>query len=123
MLWTFANGWDYSPVMPSEYTPPIKSVGHGTTCVRDLDTDYEVWQVMYELAQDVGHRLRDYGLTAKGVQITVRDKDLGWRQYQHPLHYPTQSPLEIAQAGYALFRQMYAGARADRARDQYGRDA
>lgn len=47
MLWTFANGWDYSPVMPSEYTPPIKSVGHGTTCVRDLDTDYEVWQVMY----------------------------------------------------------------------------
>ena len=107
MLWTFANGWDYSPVMPSEYTPPIKSVGHGTTCVRDLDTDYEVWQVMYELAQDVGHRLRDYGLTAKGVQITVRDKDLGWRQYQHPLHYPTQSPLEIAQAGYALFRQMY----------------
>ena len=50
MLWTFANGWDYSPVMPSEYTPPIKYVGHGTTCVRDLDTDYEVWQGMYELA-------------------------------------------------------------------------
>ena len=107
MLWTFANGLDTSPVMPSEYVPPIKSVGHGTTCVRDLDTDYEVWLVLYELAQDVGHRLRKYGLTARGVQITVRDKDLDWQQYQHPFNFPTQSPLEIAQAGFALFRASY----------------
>lgn len=107
MLWTFANGWDCSPVMPSDYAPPVKSVGHGTTCIRDLDTDYEVWRVMYELAQDVGHRLREYGMTARGVQITVRDKDLDWRQYQQPLYYPTQSPLEISQAAFALFQQVY----------------
>ena len=107
MLWRFANGLDHSPVMPSDFVVPIKSVGHGTTCVRDIDTDYEVWQVLYELSQDVGHRLRQYSLTANGVQITVRDKDLGWRQYQCPLHYPTQSPLEIAQTGFALFRTMY----------------
>ena len=107
MLWAFANGLDCSPVMPSEYVPPVKSVGHGTTCVRDLDTDYEVWLVLYELAQDVGHRLREYGLTVRGVQITVRDRDLDWQQYQQPLRYPTRSPLEIAQAGYALFRAVY----------------
>jgi len=107
MLWHFANGTDYSAVMPADFVAPIKSVGHGTTCVRDLDTNYEVWQVLYELAQDVGHRLRKHELTANGVQITVKDKDLDYRQYQVPLAFPTRSPLEIAQAGYALFCDRY----------------
>ena len=107
MLWAFANGLDCSPVMPADYTVPVKSVGHGTTCVRDLESNYEVWQVMYELAQDVGHRLREYRLMANGVQITVRDTDLGWQQFQCPLRYSTQSPLEIAQAAFALFVEKY----------------
>lgn len=55
MLWRFANGADHSPVMPAEFVPPIKSVGHGTTCVCDLEAEYPVWLVLYELAQDVGH--------------------------------------------------------------------
>ena len=44
---------------------------------------------------------------ARGVQITVKDNDLDYRQYQTPLPFPSQSPLEIAQAGFALFRQHY----------------
>ena len=107
MLWRFANGEDYSPVMPKGYIAPIKSVGHGTTCVCDLDSDYEVWRVLYELAQDVQHRLRKYELAARGIQITVKDKDLDYRQYQIPLSFPTQSCLEIASAGYDLFKQRY----------------
>ncbi len=107
MLWRFANGADNAAVMPAEFVAPIKSVGHGTTCVRDLDTNYEVWLVLYELAQDVSHRLRKNGLMANGVQITVKDKDLDWRQYQVPLSFPTRSPLDIAQAGYGLFRTRY----------------
>ena len=107
MLWAFANGLDCSPVMPADYTVPVKSVGHGTTCVRDLESNYEVWQVMYELAQDVGHRLRTYGLMANGVQITIRDKDLDWVQFQCPMRYSTRSPLEIAQAAFALFLEKW----------------
>jgi len=107
MLWQFASGLDYSRVMPSDYVAPIKSVGHGTTCVVDLETDYQVWLVLYELAQDVGHRLRRHGMQAKGVQITVKDEDLSYRQYQMPLKFPTRSPLDIAQAGYTLFKQHY----------------
>ena len=107
MLWRFANGADHSPVMPAEFVPPIKSVGHGTTCVCDLEAEYPVWLVLYELAQDVGHRLRKNALAARGVQITVKDNDLAYRQYQTPLPFPSQSPLEIAQAGFALFRQHY----------------
>lgn len=107
MLWNFANGTDYAAVMPEEYFAPVKSIGHGTTCVRDLETNYEVWLVLYELAQDVGHRLRLNGIAARGVQISIRDRDLGWAQWQMPLPWPTRSPYEIATAGYALFRERW----------------
>ena len=93
--------------MPADFVAPIKSVGHGTTCVCDLESEYLVWLVLYELAQDVGHRLRKHDLAANGVQITVKDKDLDYRQYQTPLSFPTQSPLEIAQTGFELFRRRY----------------
>ena len=107
MLWCFANGTDCSKVMPTDFVAPIKSVGHGVTCVRDLESNYEVWLVMYELSQDIGHRLIKYGLTVQGVQITIRDKDLDFEQFQVPLRFPTQSPLEIAQAAYTLFLFRY----------------
>ena len=107
MLWPFANGMDQARVMPPNFVAPIKSVGHGTTCVVDLKTPYQVWLVLYELSQDVGHRLRKNNLLSKGVQITVKDKDLDYRQYQMPLSFPPRSPLDIAQAGFALFRQHY----------------
>ena len=107
MLWNFANGTEAAEVMPEDYVVPVKSVGHGTTCVRDLVNNYEVWLVLYELAQDVGHRLRIHELAAKAVEVTVRDNELGWRQWQVQLPYPTQSPLEIATAGFDLFRTRY----------------
>ena len=107
MLWRYANGLDTAPVAPLGYESPIQSVGHGTTCVHDLRENGEVWRVLYALAQDVGHRLRAGGLLAKGVQLSVRDNAMGWRQYQAPLAFPTRSPLELAQAGYGLFRKRY----------------
>ncbi|MBQ2957089.1 MAG: DNA polymerase IV [Clostridia bacterium] len=107
MLWRFAAGLDTAPVMPCDFTPPVKSVGHGTTCVVDLESDYPVWLVLYELSQDVGHRLRRDELAASGVQITVKTNDLAWRQYQMPLSHPTQSPLEIARTGYLLFKRHF----------------
>lgn len=107
MLWRFANGDDHAPVMPKDFIPPIKSIGHGTTCVCDLESEYAVWRVLYELAQDVQHRLRKNDLCAQGVQLTVKDNDLDWRQYQVSLAFPTQSPLDLATAAFDLFRHRY----------------
>ena len=107
MLWRFANGTDRSPVAPSGYHVPIKSVGHGVTCTCDLHTADSVWRVLYELAQDVGHRLRLEALAAKGVQLTVRDSELGFRQYQAPLGFPTRSPLLLARRAFSLFQDRY----------------
>nr|MBR4281908.1 DNA polymerase IV [Clostridia bacterium] len=115
MLWRFANGEDNAAVMPKDFIAPIKSIGHGTTCVCDLESEYAVWRVLYELAQDLQHRLRKNGLCARGVQITVKDNDLDARQYQTPLPFPTQSPLELATAAFDLFRQRYPWVRPVRA--------
>lgn len=107
LLWCFANGEDASRVMPCDYQVPVKSVGHGITCTCDLDNTEDVWRVMLELSQDVGHRLRLYGLSARGVCLTVRGNDLGFEQYRTMLRAPSQSPTEIARTVFDLFGQRY----------------
>ncbi len=106
-LWHYATGTDQSRVMDIDYSVPIKSVGHGITCVADLENEEEVWKVMLELSQDIGHKLRIYGLKARGVQITVKNNGLMCRQYQAQLDIATQSPLEIALKARELFSGNY----------------
>ena len=106
-LWTYANGLDSSRVMPENYESPVKSVGHGITCSADLDNNEEVWKVMLELSQDIGHRLRLHSLTARGVQIMIRDNDLYFKQFQAPLESQSQSPMEIARKARQLFEANY----------------
>lgn len=106
-LWKYAAGKDDTPVMHKDFVSPIKSVGHGITCTADLENEDEVWKVMLELSQDIGHRLRIHKLKASGVQISVRSNDLGFRQYQAPLSLSTQSPSAIAQKAIQIFRDNY----------------
>ncbi|NLF52430.1 MAG: DNA polymerase IV [Leptolinea sp.] len=108
MLWFFANGEDKSRVMKNDFYSPVKSIGHGTTCTSDLENNDEVWKVMLHLTQDISHRLRVHDMKANGVQITVKDKDLSYRQYQMQLPMATQSPMEIAMAAKYLFEMNYA---------------
>lgn len=106
-LWRYAAGMDDTPVMHKDFVSPIKSVGHGITCVADLLDDEEVWKVMLELSQDIGHRLRLHKLKATGVQISIRSNDLGYRQYQAPLSLSTQSPMMIAKKAHSIFQANY----------------
>lgn len=106
-LWRSATGLDDTPVMHKDFVSPIKSVGHGITSTADLENEDEVWKVMLELSQDIGHRLRIHKLKASGVQISIRSNDLGFRQYQAPLTLATQSPSVIAHKAIQIFRDNY----------------
>ncbi|MDR0446312.1 MAG: DNA polymerase IV [Oscillospiraceae bacterium] len=108
VLWMYANGIDESRVAHMDYEQPVKSVGHGTTCVTDLCDNGEVWRVMLYLTQDIGHRLRKHRLEAHGVQIGVKACDFSFKQYQARLDYPTQSPMELAEAAHRLFAGNYS---------------
>ncbi len=107
MLWRFANGEDESKVTHKDFSPPIKTLGHGITCTSDLQNNEEVWRVVYSLAQDLGERLRVYRLMARGVQVSYRDKELAYKQFQTQLAAPSQSPYELALKGMELFERNY----------------
>ncbi|MBQ8383110.1 MAG: DNA polymerase IV [Clostridia bacterium] len=106
-LWQNANGEDHTPVAPMDAALPMKSAGHGTTTSRDLENEAEVWRVMLQLTQDLGHRLRLYGKQAWGVSVSIRDANLSWKQWQEKLSFPTQNAGKLAEVAFALFRRGY----------------
>lgn len=106
-LWRFANGLDDSRVAPVDYEPPIKSIGHGITCVADLVNDDEVWKVMLELTKDISRKLRANELLAGGVSVAVKDNTLYYKEYQHKMSGPTRSTMEIAREAFSLFQKNY----------------
>ena len=107
ILSIFANGEENSRVMKTDFVSPIKSVGHGVTCREDLLNNEEVWRIILHLSQDIGHRLRKHEMSAFGVQISVKNQNLSYRQYQAPLLVPTQSPMEIALKARELFESNF----------------
>lgn len=106
-LWNYANGNDLSLVAKKDFVSPIKSVGHGITTVKDLETPEQVWLVLLELTQDIGHKLRVHGLSAEGVAIHIRDNTLYTKQWQTKIELPTQSPMIIAKMAFQLFEERY----------------
>ena len=106
-LWTYASGNDVSRVMQKDFVSPIKTIGHGITCTADLNSEEEVYRVMLELSQDIGHRLRVNEMKAKGVQLYIRTNDLFFEEYQAKFEAPTRSPKEIADAARVLFHERY----------------
>lgn len=106
-LWKYAAGKDDARVMHKDFVSPVKSVGHGITCYADLENSEEVWKVMLELSQDIGHKLRVHELAATGVQISIRGNDLFGKQYQAKLSQATQSPMVLARKARELFEMNY----------------
>lgn len=106
-LWTFANGLDDSPVAHmNDYEAP-KSIGHGVTCVENLESYEEAGKVIVSLCQDIGYKLRKGRLCACGVALTVKDKNLTSQTYQARLPVPTQDELTISHLAYELLLKNY----------------
>lgn len=103
----YAMGMDNSPITDMYSSPPIKSLGHGITCISDLNNSCEVWKVILELSQDIGHRLMKYGLKAGGVQLSIRSNDLRFHQFQKVIDIYTRSPYVIASEAMDLFKTNY----------------
>lgn len=106
-LWNFACGRGGDRVAPYNYTPPIKSIGHGITCTSDLGTNTEVWKVMFALSRDIAHKLRKNRLMAEGVSIGIKDTELCSREFQCKTKKPTHNSMELAEQGFELFIKNY----------------
>ena len=107
VLQRFANGADVSPVAAFDYYEPAKSVGHGITCVENLKNNREVWKVIFELTQDISHKLRKTGMFAGGVAVGVKNTSLFSKEYSSSLETPSHNARDIANKAFELFKNDY----------------
>lgn len=107
-LWASANGMDTSPVARFGEQPPVKSVGNSQTTPRDLICEDDVRVVFWGLCESVAMRLREKGLLARTVTISLRDNELVSITRQMALTRPTNLAAELHRAAMALFRRHYS---------------
>ena len=101
-LHCFGAGLDRTPVAPSGQEVPIKSVGNSITTRHDLYTEEDIKAVTYMLTESVASRLREAGMAAQTVQVSLRDYQLFNFERQAPLAQATQLCSEIAPAAFQL---------------------
>ena len=107
ILWSFANGYDDSPVKLENTYAPIKSVGNSTTTPKDLVCDEDVKIVLYILAESVAARLRENGFRCRVIEISVRDNELFSFTRQKKIDHATNITGEIAAYAYQIFKENY----------------
>jgi len=106
-LYAYANGLDCSPVTSSGEENVIKSVGNSSTCPRDLENDEDALIVFQNLAESVAERMRELGLQARTVEISLRSNDLTGFIRQMTLNRPTHISTELSAAAMVLLRANY----------------
>lgn len=105
VIWGFANGIDFSPVLDQ---PPVnKGYGNSTTTPYDV-TDIETAdRVLLALAETVGNRLREDRVQIEVVSVGIKYKDLSYVSHQKVLQSATNLTWEIYQAACELFLELW----------------
>lgn len=107
LIYNFANGYESSPVLPIDQSNDVKSIGNSTTTPRDLVNFEDVKSVMFVLCDSVCRRMREQGLVAKTVCISVRDNGLFSFTRQIKLKEYTNITKIIQDAAITLFKENY----------------
>ena len=107
ILYDFANGKDEDPVLKFNEANAIKSIGNSMTAYRDLENEEDVKMLLFVLADSVARRLREQGLYAGVVSVTVKNNKLISFSKQVKLSEPTNLSKEIAQYALGLFAESY----------------
>ena len=105
-LWTMAVGQDRTQVAHIESANDVKSIGNSNTMPRDLVND-DVRAAFYMLAESVSERMRESGVEANVLQITVRDGGLLSFDRQMKLQRPTNLAAELVPVAMGLFKKHY----------------
>ncbi len=106
-LWTFANGYDTSPVLKLDHVGTIKGIGNSMTTPRDLETNEDVKLMFYVLAESVAERLRRHNFKGGTVQIHIRDNELVSIERQAKLAVNSFVSREIAEKAFEIFESSW----------------
>lgn len=112
LYWRIANGIDDSPVNPSTYEVPPKSVGHQMTLPRDYYKLQEIKTVILELSELVCRRCRKLkvhgAVVSVGCQGASFDAPTGFSR-QSTMGDPTNATQLVYEAAVALFQLHWDG--------------
>lgn len=107
IVWGFANGIDFSPVLSQP--PANKGYGNSTTTPYDV-TDVPIAnKVLLALAETVSNRLRADQVQIEVVAVGIRYSDLSYQSHQKKLNTSTNLTLEIYKAACELFLNLWTG--------------
>ena len=102
-LLALADGQDDRPVAPRE---PAKSIGKEVTFPVDLQSQAEAEQVLLELAEKVGYRLRREGVKGRTVQLKLRLGNFKTYTRSRTLPEATCYDEEIYHVAQALYQSL-----------------
>lgn len=107
IILAYAQGRDDSPVIHSDETRLIKSIGSSTTTPRDLCCDQDAVIILSMLCDGVTRRLRECGLKCGTLQLSLRDSEMMYYQRQAKLSRPTDLTNELTRLSIELFRNSH----------------
>lgn len=96
-----ARGEDDRPVVTDH---EAKSIGHEVTFAEDIADREHLVDVLDQMAEKVGRRLRRAGARARTVQLKVRDPDFSTRTRAATLPEPTDASRVVRDAARGLLR-------------------
>ena len=103
-----ARGEDYAKVSVATAERVVKSVGHGTTTIRDMTTRDDIEKIVVFLSEMVATRLRKYGLMATTVHLDLRNTALQHVTMQRTLR-PTFVASDISCVAMQLVEKLWDG--------------
>ena len=106
MIKSFAWGLEGTDVSEN-FRPPMKGIGNSTTVPFDVDNVREARLVILSLTEMVCMRLRQTGLCARLVSISIRNSDLSGRSHQRKLAAATDSTMLIYEVACQLLEELW----------------
>ena len=106
-LWVMANGQDKTRVEHIERIDDAKSFSNSNTLPYDLETEDDVRAALYMFSETVAQKMKEAGVEATTLSITVRDNDLHSTSRQTKLPRPTNLVADFVPAAMALFKKHY----------------
>lgn len=107
VIWKYANGFDDSPVVPGERV--MKGVGNSTTAPYDVDNEKEALLYLLSLTETVTMRLRDKGMMARVVAVSLRNAKLSFYSHQRRLASATNNTELLFKEVERLFLEAWRG--------------
>ncbi len=108
LIWQYANGLEDSQVQKNS-GPPVKGVGNSTTIAYDVDNPREAHLILMSLSEMVAMRLRNIGMCAMLVSVSIKTSEFEHYSHQRKFYTPTDSTRQIYEYAKALFDESWKG--------------